>query len=247
MPDRRTHRGAHPEDDRLFAPSAVPALRSAVADLSLLLTRGYAEKSSLKLVGDRHDLTQRQREAVLRCSCADGPLRSRAQRRVEAGGLGGRPLALDGYNILITLEAAMGAGLVFLGRDGCCRDLASIHGTYRTVAETRPAIELLGTFLDEAGASDVTWLLDSPVSNSGKLKSLIEDTAGRARWPWSARLCANPDAELLVSPAVVASSDGIVLNGCGPWVNLVRAVIERDIPGARIIDLSPAGGSQGVT
>ena len=64
MPDKRTHRGPHPQDEKLFAPSAIDNLRTAVADFSLLLTKGYAEKSSLKLVGDRFSLTERQRLAV---------------------------------------------------------------------------------------------------------------------------------------------------------------------------------------
>jgi len=58
MPDKRTHRGPHPADAKLFAPDAVPDLQLATADFSLLLTKGYAEKSALKLVGDKFSLTQ---------------------------------------------------------------------------------------------------------------------------------------------------------------------------------------------
>ena len=61
MPDKRCHRGAHPEDARLFDESKWPVLRSAVADLSWLLTRGYAERSGLKVVGDHFQLESRQR------------------------------------------------------------------------------------------------------------------------------------------------------------------------------------------
>jgi len=53
MPDKRTHRGPHPADEKLFAAAAVCDLQLAVADFSLLRTKGYAEKSTLKLVGDR--------------------------------------------------------------------------------------------------------------------------------------------------------------------------------------------------
>ncbi|HYP53983.1 MAG TPA: DUF434 domain-containing protein, partial [Pyrinomonadaceae bacterium] len=70
-PDRRQHRGAHPEDERLFAPSQVAALREAVGELSWLFGRGYAPRSAVKLVGDRHSLTGRQRLAVARAACSD--------------------------------------------------------------------------------------------------------------------------------------------------------------------------------
>ncbi len=59
MPDKRTHRGPHPADEKLFDAESIGDLRLAVADLSLLLTKGYAQKSALKLVGYRFSLTER--------------------------------------------------------------------------------------------------------------------------------------------------------------------------------------------
>ena len=59
MPDTRQHRGAHPEDGRLFAPEMLPRLRAAVSELSWLLSRGYPARAALKLVGDRHRLKRR--------------------------------------------------------------------------------------------------------------------------------------------------------------------------------------------
>ena len=77
MPDKRTHRGKHPADDRLFAEDRLDSLRTATAEYSWLLTRGYAHESALKLVGDRHDLTARQRVAVMRSACSDQALEDR--------------------------------------------------------------------------------------------------------------------------------------------------------------------------
>ena len=158
MPDKRTHRGPHPQDQKLFAPAAIGGLRCALADYCLLLTKGYAEKSTLKLVGDRFSLTERQRLAIMRSACSDRQLDSRRKRCVEIKDLPGRPIAVDGYNLLITVEAAMSGGLVLKGRDGCFRDLASIHGTYRKVTETIPAVELIGSFLKDVGAAHAKWL-----------------------------------------------------------------------------------------
>ncbi len=69
----------------------LPRLREAVADFSLLLTKGYAEKSALKLVGDRFSLTQRQRLAVMRSSCSDQQRQSRLERCVPVEALAGQP------------------------------------------------------------------------------------------------------------------------------------------------------------
>jgi len=238
MPDKRIHRGPHPADVKLFSEKALADLRTAVADYSLLLTKGYAEKSSLKLVGDKFALTERQRTAVMRSACSDQQLESRKSREMQVSELKGELRALDGYNVLITIEAAMSGGIIFKGRDGCFRDLASIHGTYRKVTETIPAVELIGKFLKEAGIEKSLWLLDSPVSNSGRLKTLIGEIAGKNGWEWEIKLTISPDAELIKGDHPAASSDSVILDGCKRWVNLARAIIETKMSRVWMVDLS---------
>ena len=239
MPDKRSHRGPHPADENLFAPAAISDLRSALADYSLLLTKGYAEKSALKLVGDKFSLTERQRLAVMRSACSDQQLASRSENCIEAKNLAGESVAVDGYNVLITVEAAMSGGVIFAGRDGCFRDLASIHGTYRKVTETIPALRMIAEFLQELGTDKVLLLLDSPVSNSGRLKTLIDELADQNNWDWEVELLLSPDAELKKTDLIVASSDSVILDGCRRWVNLATAIIEQKLLSAWIIDLAP--------
>jgi hypothetical protein len=238
MPDSRTHRGQHPQDAKLFGAKALESLRSAVVDMSLLLSKGYAQTSTLKLVGDKFNLTQRQRLAVMRSVCSDEQVAVRQNKRVEVAQLAAQPLVIDGYNLLITVEAAMSGGFVFIGRDGCFRDLAGIHGTYRKVSETIPAIELIGRFLERAGISNVLWLLDSPVSNSGRLKTLMNELARENEWPWTVELVVSPDAVLVKAEQIIATSDSVVLDKCGRWINLARSIIESDLPKAKLVDMS---------
>ncbi len=238
MPDKRTHRGPHPADEKLFAPEAIGNLRFAVADFSLLLTKGYAEKSALKLVGDKFSLTERQRLAVMRSACSDQQLASRSEHRIEAKNLAGQSVAVDGYNVLITVEAAMSGGVIFAGRDGCHRDLASVHGTYRKVTETIPALRMIGEFLQELGTGEVLWLLDSPVSNSGRLKTLIGELADQNNWTWEVELLLSPDAELIKTDLIVATSDSVILDNCKSWVNLGAEIIRKKLPDSWIVNLS---------
>lgn len=238
MPDKRTHRGPHPSDAKLFAPKAILVLRAAVADFSLLLTKGYADKSALKLVGDRFSLTQRQRLAVMRGACSDQQLQSRRQQRVESADLVGQSLAIDGYNLLITVEAAISGAFLFEGRDGCLRDLAGIHGTYRKVEETIPGIALIGSFLEKLDLARALWLLDSPVSNSGRLKTLLGRQAREHGWDWDIRLSLNPDAELKQTDMIVATSDSVVLDDCHRWANLATEIIMARVPDVRVVALT---------
>jgi len=241
MPDKRSHRGPHPADAKLFAADAIPDLQSATVDFSLLLTKGYAEKSALKLVGDKFSLTERQRLAVMRSACSDQQLASRDRSCVAIENLEDQPIVIDGYNVLITVEAAMSGACIFKGRDGCFRDLASIHGTYRKVTETIPALQLVGDFLKEIRTAKVLWLLDSPVSNSGRLKTLIGKLAGKSKWNWDVELLLSPDAKLKKTDLIVASSDSVVLDGCKKWANLATEIIKRKFASVRVIDLSDQG------
>lgn len=233
MPDTRKHRGPGPQDRAWFGAASRGDLAAAAADLSWLLSRGYAEPSALKLVGDRHRLVERQRAAVLRAACSDAALADRRSRQLDPGALRGRPLRIDGFNLVLTLESALGGGVVLICRDGCYRDLASVHGTYRRVAETRPALELAARWLAEWGVGRCTWLLDAPVSNSGRLAAMI-----RAAAPgWAAEVVPDPDAELVRPGAAVATADAGILDRCGEWVSLARALVEAAVPGSFTVDL----------
>ena len=237
MPDTRTHRGPHPEDRRLFADDAVPCLRAATEDLCWLLERGYAADSSLKLVGDRHGLRKRQRVAAARCACSDADRLARRRRMVEPSQAAGQPLWLDGYNILTTVEAALAEGVILVARDGCYRDMAGMHGSYRKVAETRPALARIGRVLDQLGPSECVWYLDRPVSNSGRLRAIILEVAGAENYPWRVELVADPDPVLTAADAVVATADSVILDNCRRWLNLAQMVVAAEVPQAWLVKL----------
>src|SRR5213592_911125 len=117
MPDIRKHRGAHPEDRRLFAAEQVPVLRLAVGELSWLLTRDYSLKGALKLVGDRYTLTDRQRLVVSRAACSDQSKERRAATLITSEEAASQGLIIDGFNLIITVEAALSGGVLILCRD----------------------------------------------------------------------------------------------------------------------------------
>ncbi|MDX1384005.1 MAG: DUF434 domain-containing protein, partial [Thermoanaerobaculia bacterium] len=152
MPDTRVHRGAHPRDAECFAPGALPAVRAAVGDLSWLLGRGYPPRAAAKLVGDRYGLRDRQRKAVQRSAAAPADCEARGQRRVDAAGLRRQPLLVDGYNVLLTVEAALSGGVLLRCRDSVLRDLTAMSRHYRRVRTTVQALEVLGGFCREVGS-----------------------------------------------------------------------------------------------
>ena len=226
MTDSRRHRGPHPLDRELFGDDAVSKLREAVADLSWLRTRGYAEPSSVKLVGDRYSLRQRQRVAVGRCACSDASKGSRESRRVGLDSLAGRELVVDGLNVITTIEVALAGGVLLLGRDGCMRDMASFHGSYRLVDETERAVDILVELVDMTHAERATIYIDQPVSNSGRLAEVIRRVAASRGSGLSAMTAQDVDGTLIRSGAVVATADSAIVDRCESWVGLARAAVE---------------------
>jgi hypothetical protein len=237
----QSHRGAAPKDAKLFGPRQVPALNAATGDLCWLLDRGYAVRSSVELVGNRYNLSARQRIAVSRCACSGSAAKRRQEIQVDPSAMAGRELWLDGYNVVTVLESALAGGIILLGRDGCCRDVAGIHRRYRKVDETTPVLRMIGETTAQWGIPCVRWWLDKPVSNSGRLKSLICDMAASAGWNATAELVFNPDRTLWESGQVVATSDSVILDRCRLWLNLTRHIIFARVPNARIVDLSTPG------
>jgi hypothetical protein len=237
----QTHRGLAPKDERLFGAGQLSALRAATQDLCWLLDRGYASHSATVLVGNRHNLTSRQRLAVSRCACSEAAARQRGALQVTSEMVLGRELWLDGYNVLTLLESALAGGVVLLGRDRCCRDVAGIHRRYRKVTETAPALRLVGEVTSAWGVSCVRWWLDKPVSNSGRLKTFIGEQAKTAGWNMPVELVFNPDRILWESREIIATSDSVVLDRCQAWVNLARQIISERIPESRVLDLYPDG------
>jgi len=232
------HRGANSEDHRLFNARSVERIKLAVEELSWLLTRGYAVPSAMKLVGDRHLLHARQLVAVFRASCNDEAMSTRMASRITTGNLEGRELMVDGFNVLITLEAALSHGVLLRCRDGCLRDIASVHGNYRFVDETNGAIDMMRLTLDELEPASVTWLLDSPVSNSGRLAARMREFAETHALPWTVETVFSPDRELKECGKVVATTDGIIIDTADAWVDLALRAVEAHVPDAWIVDLS---------
>ena len=236
-PDTRRHRGPHPADAELFGVDELPKLRRAVAELCWLLSRGYKMTSSLKLVGDRHGLRERQRLAVSRSACSDEDRQRRRDHCIAVEQLKDQQLVVDGFNLIITIEAALSGGPLLVGVDDCIRDLSSVHGSYRSVEETDRAITMIGDALDRLGPASVHWLLDQPVSNSGRLAARISDLAAHANWPWSVEVVFNPDAAIIASSAIAITSDSMILDRVEGWADLKTYLLEREVPQAWLVDL----------
>ena len=231
-------RTAHPEDAETFAPAALPALRRAVEEVCWLLGRGYPLSLAVRAAGDHHQLPLRARLALTRASASPQDVRDRAARCVTSDSLRGATLDVDLFNALITLELALGGGVLFACADGPLRDLAGMRGSYRLARETAPAVELLLDQVAQMSLSRCAFCIDAPVSNSGRLRALLAERIAARGMDVSLEMV--PDADTaLRGRAVVASADAMVIDGSPSWCNLAREIVHARVPGAWVL---PLGG-----
>jgi hypothetical protein len=96
-----------------------------------LLSRGYAEKASVELVGNHYRLKTRQIQSVRGASASAAQIQNRNSKQLNISDLQNRVVYLDGFNVLILLESLLSEAYIFEGSDGCFRDLSEVHGTYK--------------------------------------------------------------------------------------------------------------------
>jgi hypothetical protein len=234
---KTVNRGIDAEDDRWFSGEAVVKLQKAQHEIKWLLNRDYNVNSVLKMVGNHYQFSSRQRDALRRSTASDEKSEARISKCICGNALKNSILYIDGFNLIITLEAAFSGAPIILCSDGTFRDLAGLRGTYRIIDKTRLAVNAVGKELYITEAAGAEFFLDKGVSNSGRLKKFIlESSAG-----WNTRvkveLMDSVDS-FLYGKEYVVTSDSIILDQCLSWCNFARIIAENCIPDTHIVDLS---------
>ncbi len=152
--------------------------REAASDYAYLLDRGYGEKPTRRLVGDRYRLTGAERTALLRgVYPAEEAERRRKRLTVEPTGV----LWIDGYNVLFTIRNVRHGRPVVLARDGFLRDVAGSRKRPSDSCELEALIrELCGVALP-AGVQSVVIFLDQFFPGSGQHAARLRELGFRNR------------------------------------------------------------------
>ncbi len=230
-------RGPVESDARNFSPGMIPRLGEAARDLRYLLERRYGLKASLKLVGDRFRLTARQRHFLYRAVSPPSLAAERRAKRIDLPKVRGRPLAVDGYNVLITTEAALAGAPLVASDDGFLRDIVGAFASYRRNEHTGPALDLLVDILREAGPSRVAIYLDEAMSRSGLLAEEIRERLAAAGIPGTAWTSRAPDHEIRVSETIAATSDSALIDRVQAALDLPGEICRTRVANAWIIEI----------
>ena len=236
MSTKNVKRGFDPDDTKIFSKESIAELKIAQEEIQWLLDRGYKIKQIIEFTGNHYLLSARARTALQRTtsSTADYEKRRSTMLPFECAKEG--CLNIDGFNLIITLEVAISGSPILLGKDGVYRDLAGLRGTYRIIDKTDTAISLIGKTLQELSVPMVKFYLDSPVSNSGRLKTKILECSEQWGMPVDVEQITIVDVVLAGKERIV-TGDSIILDECKSWFNLSRKIIEDHIQDAWVVDL----------
>ncbi|MFZ5449017.1 MAG: DUF434 domain-containing protein [Thermodesulfobacteriota bacterium] len=216
-------------------------LYEPAADFRYLLNRGYPRRAALTLVGNRYKLDHTARQLLHRGVFAPDVAAARRTKLRPLRDLKGLPLALDGHNILITLECA-GRNLPLVAADdGFIRDVGQVSRAFKPSAETDRVLALLGDYLAQhypVGSLQVFY--DSPLSFSGELARQTEAMWAKLSLKVSAQAVPVPERELASFPGAIATSDTALIDAHEAVVDLAGEII-RQHPEWAAIDLGFSG------
>jgi hypothetical protein len=221
-----------------------PNLPEAATDFRFLLARGYPRKAALGLVGNRYGLDEIGRRLLHRGVFAPEVARARRAKLRLLREVPGRALALDGHNVLITLECAARRLLLVTADDGFIRDVGGVSRAFRVSPATDRVLTLTADYLADQAAGPLEVFYDAPLSLSGEL-------AGRTREIFASRglsvqAQAVPVPERLLSgfPGAIATSDTALIDAHETVVDLAGEIIRRH-PAWRLIGLREPGPGEG--
>lgn len=235
---KSVRRGYVPEDEREFCGQSLPVIKRAQEEVCWLINRGYAIKKTVEFVGNTYLLSERQRTAIKRACATDEELKIRASKLIT-GDISNLTVNIDGLNLIITLEVALSDSTLLRCMDSTVRDLAGLRGTYRLIDKTDIALCLIGRRFTASGIAKAVFYLDSPVSNTGRLKQRIYEVAEENGWPFEVEVVLVPNADVvLCSMDNVISSDGIILNNCRSWINAAAEIKDDYIADASCVDMT---------
>ena len=178
-------------------------------DLKYLLNRGYRKSVALKFVANHYKLRKEERHLLARCVFSDKEIEAREKKRKPIGFVKGKILAIDGFNVLITLESVL-EGRAILCEDDLVRDLKYQRG-YKLSEKTEKMLCLLLKFLSKFNPKEIIFLYDKPVSKSGKIAKLTNEIMKKVGLSGTAKAVEAPDFELKKFE-IVATSDLAVID-----------------------------------
>ncbi|MCD6372015.1 MAG: DUF434 domain-containing protein [Thermococcus sp.] len=183
-------------------------LMEAYRDLKYLLNRGYRKSYALEFVANHYRLTKKERHLLARCVFSDAWIAEVKEKLLKPEELAEKVLAIDGFNVLITLESLL-EGKAILCEDGLVRDL-KYQGKYRMNERTPELLSEIARALKELGVKKAVFFYGKNVPKSGEVRRLTEEKLAEYGVECEVNLVGSPDFELKTFEYVATADTGVI-------------------------------------
>lgn len=223
-----------------FTDEALSRIRRAGADLSFLVDHDYDLQEALSFVGDHHNLSELQRQALTSSICGEQHRFFRAEKSVALEAISGQAVLVDGLSILHPVECALRGMPCILAQDETLHALGDFDSAPHDVAQTMHAADVVIDVLARAGAASICFYLDNSSPYSERLSTTITDYAKamvaitRPGLVVTTQLSSNLH-ELYSDAALIATNDPQTITVCKSWIPMAQPLIDA-LPGAWVID-----------
>jgi hypothetical protein len=204
-------------------------IQEPAEDFRYLLNRRYPRKAALELVGNRYGLTFDERHLLHRGVFSYADSKSRRKKLIAIKDIRNKDLAIDGHNVLITIEAGISGRPLVLADDGFIRDISGLSGNFKKNKRTEEALQLILNVLKKLKPCYTLFLLDAPISMSGKLAEEIRDLLKQANLPGDAIAVKVPEKIMIGFPGIIATSDTAIVNQSEQVLDLAGYIITKRI------------------
>jgi hypothetical protein len=220
-------------------------LQETAEDFRYLLNRRYPRRAALELVGNRYQLTADERHLLHRGVFAERDAGLRRSKKISMEEARNKELAIDGYNVVITVESGLSGRPLVLGDDGFIRDISGLSKNFKKSKVTEEALQLIFDTLKNFKPRRTLFLFDAPISKSGKLAQEIRDRLKRENLPGDAQAVKVPEKTLIGFAGVVATSDTAIVDQSHQVVDLAGDILSKEIKLHSLIRWKRKRGSVG--
>lgn len=207
----------------------VKDLYEAADDFRFLLNRKYPRKAALEIVGNRYGLTFDERHLLHRGVFSDGDSELRRKKKIPIERIRNKDLAIDGHNVLITIEAGLTGRPLILGEDGFVRDISGLSGNFKRTRETEKAFQLILEVIQRVKPRRTLFLFDAPISMSGQLAMEVRNRLKRENLPGDAMALKVPEKILIGFSGVVATSDTAIIDRSDRVIDLAGYILKKTV------------------
>lgn len=220
-------------------------LQEAAEDFRYLLNRKYPRKAVLELVGNRYGLTFDERHLLHRGVFTNTNSKVRREKKIAIRKVRNRDLAIDGHNVVITIEAGLSGRPLILGDDGFIRDISGLSGNFRKSKKTEETLHLILNALKMLKPRQTLFLFDAPMSMSGKLAQEVRGRLKSENLPGDALAVKIPEKILIGFPGVIATSDTAIIDQSKMVLDLAAYILRKKIRLESLVRLRKKRGSVG--